>query len=78
PLVLAIKPVRQHKFTLRKVLVIFGVALAAVLVGIISNNTVMLALSTVSLVLSVLTISAVGSAKLIHKYIVERRRFSSL
>ncbi|MGH9878778.1 MAG: PKD domain-containing protein, partial [Nitrososphaerales archaeon] len=78
PLVLAIKPVRQHKFTLRKVLVIFGVALAAVLVGIISNNTVMLALSTVSLVLSVLTISAVGSAKLIHKCIVERRRFSSL
>ncbi len=73
PLVLAIKPLRQHKFTLSKVLVIFGVALAAVLVGIISNNTVMLALSTVSLVLSVLAISAVGSAKLIHKYIIERR-----
>lgn len=78
PLVLAIKPVRQHKFTLRNVLVIFGVALVVVFVGIISNNTVILAFSTVSLVLSVLSISAIGSAKLIHRYIVERRWFSSL
>jgi peptide/nickel transport system substrate-binding protein len=78
PLVLAIKPVRQHKFTLRNVFVMFGVALAVVFVGIISNNTVILAFSTVSLILSVLAISAIGSAKLIHKYIVERRWFSSL
>jgi len=73
PLVLAIGPVRQHKFTLRNALVIIGVALVVVFVGIISNNTVILAFSTVSLVLSVLVISAIGSAKWIHKYIVERR-----
>ncbi|GEM_PF-2473690 len=78
PLVLAIKPIRQHKFMLRNALVIFGVALTFVFVGIISNNTVILTFSTVSLVLSVLTVSAVGTAKLIHKCIVERRWFSSL
>jgi hypothetical protein len=78
PFVLAMKPIRQHKFSLRKVFIIFVVVLAAVFIGIISNNTVILGLSTVSFVLYVLAVSAVGSAKLIHNYIVERIRFSSL
>jgi peptide/nickel transport system substrate-binding protein len=78
PFVLAMKPIRQYKFALGKVLMIFGVVLAAVFIGIISNNPIISALSTVSLVLYVLIISAVGSAKLIHNYIVERIRFSSL
>jgi len=74
PLVLAIRPVRQNKFPTRNALLIFGVALAVVFVGIISNNTTILALSTVPFVLSTLAISAIGSAKLVYKYIIERRK----
>ena len=74
PLVLAIRPVRQHKFSARNALLIFGAALGAVLVGIISNNAAMLALSTVLFVLSTLGISSIISAKLIQRYIIERRK----
>ena len=73
PLLLVIRPVRQYRFPSANVLLIFGIVLAVVFVGMISNNATILAFSTVSFVLSTLAISAIGSAKLVHKYIIERR-----
>ena len=72
PLVLAVRPIRQHKFSPRNALLIFGVTLAAVFVGIISNNAAILSFSTISFVLSTLIISAIFSAKLVYRYIIER------
>lgn len=78
PFTLAIRRVRDHKFSLPVALVIFEAAIASVLLGTVSNNTYLLMISTTLLVLSTLLLGALLSARIFYKYIIQRtRRISS-
>ena len=74
PLALIIKQVRQYKISLRTILIIFGVIITSVLLGIVSNSIHLLMISTTALVLSTLVISAILSAKIFYKYIIQRTK----
>jgi len=72
PLALVIRQKMQRKLSLRVVLMVFGVVAASVLIGIVSNSTLVLMASTAALVLSTLIISALLSARMFNKHIIQR------
>ncbi len=74
PLTLAIRQVREHKFSLRTIPIIFGGVVASVLFGIISDSMDLLMVSTAVLIVSTLIISALLSARMFYKYIIQRTR----